>query len=76
MYLQIPVYFIWINKASFLTYAYTGLMQSELKGLLVTDPKDPDAMVEAITLLPSVLDNGGCFWTCWLCTCAYLLGSW
>ena len=32
---KIPVYFIWINKSSFLTYAYAGLMQSELQGLQV-----------------------------------------
>ena len=29
------MYFIWINKISFLTYSYAGLLQSELQGLQV-----------------------------------------
>ena len=57
---QIPVYFIWVNKLSYLTYAYTALMQSQLEGLMVSSPADPNAMVDAITLLPPVLQNGGC----------------
>ena len=56
---QIPVYFIWINKASFLTYSYTALMQSEFTGLWVEDPNNPGGpQVEAITLMPSIINNG------------------
>lgn len=56
---QIPVYFIWINKASFLTYSYTALMQSQLTGLWVADPNNPGGpQIEAITLMPSIIDNG------------------
>ena len=56
---KIPVYFIWINKISFLTYAYAGLLQSELQGLQVANPADPDGpWVSASTLLPSAINNG------------------
>ena len=56
---KIPVYFIWINKISFLTYAYARLLQSELQGLQVANPADPDGpWVSASTLLPSAINNG------------------
>lgn len=31
-----PVYFIWVNKISYLTYAYNTAMMSELSGLYIT----------------------------------------
>ena len=52
-------YFIWINKISYLTYAYTSLMQSELTGLMVADPNSPEGpWVEAETLMPKSISNG------------------
>ena len=57
---RIPVYFIWINKASYLTYAYSALMQSELSGLMVVDPDNLGGpKVEATSLsATTVLSNG------------------
>ncbi len=50
------MYFIWINKISYLTYAYGGLLQSQLTGLMVQDPAG--AMVEALALVPGSILNG------------------
>ena len=47
-----------LNKASYLTYAYTALMQSQLEGLTVADPNHPGATVDAMTLMPALLNNG------------------
>ena len=53
------MYFVWINKASFLTYSYTALIQSEFTGLWVDDPNNVGGpQVEAITLMPSIINNG------------------
>jgi hypothetical protein len=35
---QIPVYFIWVNKISYLTYAFAGVVGSEFQGLTLYDP--------------------------------------
>jgi hypothetical protein len=32
------VYFIWVNKVSYLTYAFAGVVGSEFQGLTLTDP--------------------------------------
>ncbi|KAG1681175.1 hypothetical protein FOA52_015618 [Chlamydomonas sp. UWO 241] len=55
---SIPVYFIWINKISFLTYSYNALLKSQLMGLFVEDSTNPGGLVDALTLLPPVVDNG------------------
>lgn len=34
---QIPAYFIWLNKMSYLTYAFAALVKSELQGQVFTD---------------------------------------
>eukprot|EP00798_Chlamydomonas_sp_ICE-L_P031603 gene31603-6798_t len=52
----IPRYYIWISKISFFTYAYSALVQSELTGLYLED--EEGTWVEAITHLPSQIDNG------------------
>jgi len=54
---KIPPYFIPINKASYLTYAYAALMRSELDGLMLYDPQS-SSMVDAWDHVPSILDNG------------------
>ncbi|GAX76975.1 hypothetical protein CEUSTIGMA_g4422.t1 [Chlamydomonas eustigma] len=55
---QVPVYFVWINKISYLTYAYTGIMQSQLSDLMVQDPNNSTQLVQASTLMSASLNNG------------------
>lgn len=60
--LQIPVYFIWVNRASYLTYAFTALTQSQLEGLTfrTPDPYNPGQYlyIPGSEAVPSAIDNG------------------
>lgn len=54
---RIPVYFVWINRVSYLTYAYAALMDSQLDGLMVMDPSNPEgSWIQANTL--TKISNG------------------
>jgi hypothetical protein len=46
--LQIPVYFIWVNKISYLTYAFAGVVGSEFQGLTLVDPSTGEAGVVCV----------------------------
>eukprot|EP00798_Chlamydomonas_sp_ICE-L_P005385 gene5385-5606_t len=52
---NIPPYFVWIGKISYLTYAYAALVQSELTGLYLEN--EEGTWVEAITELPPQIDG-------------------
>ncbi|KAL6761569.1 P-loop containing nucleoside triphosphate hydrolase protein [Haematococcus lacustris] len=54
---KIPVYFIWVNKASYLTYAFSALVTSEFDGLTFHDPTT-GASVPGLQAIPSAIDNG------------------
>lgn len=60
--LQIPVYFRWVNRSSYLTYAFTALTQSQLEGLTfqTPDPFNPGQYlyIPGSEAVPSVIDNG------------------
>lgn len=53
----IPIYFRWLNKASYLTYAYVGLAQSEFSGLTLYQ-QPGDVPVSGLEVLPSMASNG------------------
>uniref|UniRef100_A0A7S0WUF3 ABC transporter domain-containing protein n=1 Tax=Chlamydomonas leiostraca TaxID=1034604 RepID=A0A7S0WUF3_9CHLO len=59
---RIPVYFRWLNKASYLTYAFSALTMSEFDGLTfeTQDPLDPAAtlFVPGSAAVPHSIDNG------------------
>lgn len=51
---QIPIYFRWLNKASYLTYAFAAVVGSEVDGLSLNVPGTAD-MIPAVSLVPPVV---------------------
>ena len=72
MLAKIPVYFIWINKSSFLTYAYAGLMQSELQGLQVRRRRGAAGLMQSDlpgTEWYNFASMWAGMWNCGICSC-------
>ncbi|KFM27641.1 ATP-binding cassette sub-family G member 2 [Auxenochlorella protothecoides] len=68
---SIPVYFKWVGKMSYLTYAYTALVQNETQYLTLYTPEG--APVAASTLVPSQIQNGlSIAVNCVILACIYL----
>lgn len=52
---KVPVYFVWVQKASYFTYAFAGLMQDQFTGITFQSESGP---VPGLDLLPSQADTG------------------
>ncbi len=52
---SVPVYFSWVGKISFLSYAQAALVENEFRGLVLYQAGQP---VDAIAALPSGAVNG------------------
>jgi hypothetical protein len=57
---NVPVYFAWINRISFISYAQAALVLNEFKGLVLYDAAGQ--AVEALPLLPASALNGLSVW--------------
>ncbi len=55
-----PVYFAWISKINFITYAQAALMLNEFQGLVLYDAAGK--AVDALPLLPGSVLNGLGVW--------------
>jgi hypothetical protein len=86
MWPQIPVYFIWVNKISYLTYAFAGVVGSEFQGLTLYDPTTGLLIGVLLRAFPSRLrvmchtNSVACecapCTVCITCTCCGTLDEW
>lgn len=57
---KIPIYFRWVNKASYLTYAFAGLSRNEFSGLTLYDAQGQ--AVDGLSVVPHAVLNQFTVW--------------